>query len=390
MTTSRRTRDQCRQRYLRKTGSTTLPAMADRAPTPRNQFSFSRLKTFHQCPLRYRYRYLAGRREAFRSLETFLGSTMHSVLEWLYDRREHGESPSLESALEELARRWREDWTQDIAVVRIGGSAEDAFRDAREMLSLFHRSTFARDGSETVALEQRFSVPLSDDMYFSGVADRIGRTANRRLFVVDYKTSRSPGTPEEFSEGLQAQLYAGCALRRHDDSEALAGYHYLRLGKHQLAPGVAAPGGAAPRPLRRARPRRLATPPSFRPDPGSCARGAGSTPSVRRRGCRSSCPEVSTSPAPRGPSSCSRLTPAWRRRTRPLSARRRGDDRGHRAYSPASQWSRVRLAESGRGRRGSPRRRSRRPARSRTTRSARPPARWHRRSGRPRPRAGTA
>ena len=204
--------------------------MADRAPTPRNQFSFSRLKTFHQCPLRYRYRYLAGRREAFRSLETFLGSTLHSVLEWLYDRREHGESPSLESALEELARRWREDWTQDIAVVRIGGSAEDAFRDAREMLSLFHRSTFARDGSETVSLEQRFSVPLSDDLYFSGVADRIGRTANRRLFVVDYKTSRSPGTPEEFSEGLQAQLYAGCALRRHDESEALAGYHYLRLG----------------------------------------------------------------------------------------------------------------------------------------------------------------
>jgi RecB family exonuclease len=212
--------------------------MADRAPTPRNQFSFSRLKTFHQCPLRYRYRYLAGRREAFRSLETFLGSAMHSVLEWLYDRRERGESPSLESALEELARRWREDWTQDIAVVRIGGSAEDAFRDAREMLALFHRSTFARDGSETVALEQRFSVPLSDDMYFSGVADRIGRTANRRLFVVDYKTSRSPGTPEEFSEGLQAQLYAGCALRRFDEADALAGYHYLRLGStswHQVS-----------------------------------------------------------------------------------------------------------------------------------------------------------
>jgi RecB family exonuclease len=214
----------------RKTGSTTLPVVLKQSPTPRNQFSFSRLKTFHQCPLRYRYRYLAGRREAFRSLETFLGSTLHSVLEWLYDRREHGESPSLESALEELARRWREDWTQDIAVVRIGGSAEDAFRAAREMLALFHRSTFARDRSETVALEQRFSEPLSDDMYFSGVADRIGRTDGGRLFVVDYKTSRSPGTPEEFSEGLQAQLYAGCALRRRDESEALAGYHYLRLG----------------------------------------------------------------------------------------------------------------------------------------------------------------
>jgi len=204
--------------------------MADRAPTPRNQFSFSRLKSFHQCPLRYRYRYLAGRREAFRSLETFLGSTLHVVLEWLYHRRQHAESPSLKSTLDELARRWREDWTPDIAVVRIGGSADDAFRDAREMLSVFHGSTFSRDRSETIALEQRFTVPLADDMFFSGVADRIGRTDGGRLFVVDYKTSRSPGTPEEFSEGLQAQLYAGCALRRHNEGEALAGYHYLRLG----------------------------------------------------------------------------------------------------------------------------------------------------------------
>lgn len=203
--------------------------MAERAPTPRNQYSFSRLKTFHQCPLRYRYRYLAGRREAFRSLETHLGSTLHAVLEWLYERRGQEASPPLESALGELARRWHDGWTEDIAVVRVGARAEDAFREAREMLALFHGSTFARDRSSTVALEQRFTVPLADDMYFSGIADRIGRTEARRLFVVDYKSSRSPGTPEEFSEGLQAPLYAGCALQRWDEDEALAGYHYLRF-----------------------------------------------------------------------------------------------------------------------------------------------------------------
>jgi RecB family exonuclease len=273
--------------------------MADRAPTPRNQFSFSRLKTFHQCPLRYRYRYIEGRREAFRSIETYLGSTLHAVLEWLYDRRDRAESPTLAAALEELARRWSEGWTEDVAVVRVGETADGAFRDGREMLSLFHRSTFARDRSETVALEQRFSEPLSDDMYFSGVADRIGRTDGGRLFVVDYKTSRSPGTPEEFSEGLQAQLYAGCALRRHDESEALAGYHYLRLGStswhlvsrsraEQLLGRFAELAHAA------------ATPPSFRPA-GSCARGPVSTPSVRRRECRSSCRRSRPRP-PQGPS----------------------------------------------------------------------------------------
>ena len=203
--------------------------MSERSPTPRNQYSFSRLKTFHQCPLRYRYRYIEGRREAFRSIETFLGSTLHAVLEWLYDRRDRAESPTLAAALEELARRWSEGWTEDVAVVRVGETADGAFRDGREMLSLFHRSTFARDRSETVALEQRFTMPLAPDVHFTGVADRIGRTEGGRLFIVDYKTSRSPGTPDEFSEGLQAQLYAGCAIRQRDEDEALAGYHYLRL-----------------------------------------------------------------------------------------------------------------------------------------------------------------
>ena len=50
------------------------------------------------------------------------------------------------------------------------------------------------------------------------------------MFVVDYKTSSRRGTAAEFSEGLQAPLYASCALAGTDDDEALAGYHYLRLG----------------------------------------------------------------------------------------------------------------------------------------------------------------
>jgi putative RecB family exonuclease len=203
--------------------------VAELSPTPRNQYSFSRLKTFYQCPLRYRYRYLTGRRESFRSIETYLGSTLHAVLEWLYEQRDRAEAPRLPDALEELARRWSERWTDDVAVVRLGEAADDAFRAGREMLSLFHRSTFARDRSETIALEQRFAVPLEPDIHFTGVADRVGRTASGRLFVVDYKTSRAPGTTDEFSEGLQAQLYAGCVIQQQPDDEALAGYHYLRL-----------------------------------------------------------------------------------------------------------------------------------------------------------------
>jgi putative RecB family exonuclease len=200
---------------------------ATAAPT---RFSFSRLKAFAHCPRQYRYRYLEGRREAFRSIETHLGRTTHAVLEWLYSERDRGDAPSAAAMHAELARRWHQDFADDIAVVRLGEAPDDSYRSAREMLERFHREVFLPDRSVTVALEQVVTLPLSPAVTFTGVADRVGRTPRGRLFVVDYKTSRSEGDCSDFSEGLQAPLYAACALDRHGDPEALAGYHYLRHG----------------------------------------------------------------------------------------------------------------------------------------------------------------
>jgi putative RecB family exonuclease len=169
-------------------------------------------------------------REAFRSIESVLGNVVHDVLEWLYNNRDQGRSPELGRTLEEFARRWSESLAEDVAVVRVADSADTSFRVGREMLERFHRTVFWRDRSATVALESRFSFRLSPRVVFTGFADRVGRTPRGRLFVVDYKTSRTEGNGSDFSDGLQAPLYAACALDQHGDAEALAGYHYLRPG----------------------------------------------------------------------------------------------------------------------------------------------------------------
>jgi putative RecB family exonuclease len=203
---------------------------ARRTPTPSNLWSFSRLKTFDQCALRYQYRYLQGHKEAFRSIESFLGNVVHDVLEWLYKERDQDAKPGLEATLEQFAEGWTESRGDDVAIIRIGDEEEKYLRLGREMLDRFHRGSFTRDRSRTVSLEKRLTVRLSPHVVFTGFADRVGRTENGRLFVVDYKTSRSEGDSSEFSEGLQAPLYAACLLDEHRDDEALAGYHYLRHG----------------------------------------------------------------------------------------------------------------------------------------------------------------
>jgi ATP-dependent helicase/DNAse subunit B len=204
--------------------------MASKTPTPRNLFSFSRLKTYHQCPLRYRYRYLKGMRERFRSIESYLGNVVHDVLEWMYSERSRGESPDLDAALARFNDAWSSSWTDEVAVIRVDTAADDSFKIGRELLQRFHSETYQRDRSDTIALEQRFSLKLSPEVVFTGFADRVGRTRRGLLFVVDYKTSKTLGDSSEFSEGLQAPLYAACALGNHDEAEALAGYHYLRHG----------------------------------------------------------------------------------------------------------------------------------------------------------------
>ncbi len=200
------------------------------SPTPRNLFSFSRLKAFDQCPLRYRFRYLKGLPEAFRSIESHLGNAVHDVLEWLYGERAEGREPTLEQALERYAAAWdarREDGR--VAVIRVADPPELYLKRGREMVEAFFGGVFAGDRSVTVALERRLSVRLSGRVVFTGFADRIGRTERGTLFVVDYKTSSREGNGDDFSEGLQAPLYAAALLEHNgEDAVCLAGYHYLR------------------------------------------------------------------------------------------------------------------------------------------------------------------
>ncbi len=200
------------------------------APIPGNVYSFSRIKCLHQCPLRYRYRYLQGIKEAFRSIESFLGNAVHDVLEWMYVRRDSGPDPDESKMLEKFAEAWSAGRDDTVAVVRVGDEEDGYLKMGREMLARYFRDTFSRDRSETVALELRLTIRLSDTVVFTGFADRVGRTEQGRLFVIDYKTSKSEGDGSEFSEGLQAPLYAACVLGEHGENEALAGYHYLRRG----------------------------------------------------------------------------------------------------------------------------------------------------------------
>ncbi len=150
------------------------------------------------------------------------------MLEWLYTERDLVSTPSPEELQGELAERWNRGWRDDIRAIRDKQSPDAYLRLASEMLLQYLQHTIPADQSTTIALEKRVSIPISPGLIFTGMADRVARSPEGRLLVIDYKTSSLLGDPSDLSEGLQVPLYAICLLRHYNEETALVGYHYLR------------------------------------------------------------------------------------------------------------------------------------------------------------------
>ena len=54
----------------------------------RQRFSHSRLSTLDDCPRRYQFRYVDRLKEAFQTIEAFMGTMVHEALQWAYLERE--------------------------------------------------------------------------------------------------------------------------------------------------------------------------------------------------------------------------------------------------------------------------------------------------------------
>src|SRR6185295_19901997 len=108
-------------------------------------YSFSRISTFEQCARRFRYRYLDQVKEAFDSIEGFMGRSVHESIEWLLGERIRGAAPAAAEAVTRFCRRWDEDIVgapRRIRVVKSGEDVETYRRLGAELVAQFHRERF--------------------------------------------------------------------------------------------------------------------------------------------------------------------------------------------------------------------------------------------------------
>jgi len=175
------------------------------SPSARNtHLSYSRLSRFETCPLSYRLHYL-DKLQAEPGMPLRFGKMIHAVLERLLREVIDDErtGPLAEPrALELLQEAWAAE----------GLSGLDLFEEATGILKAFVRDQGMVDHRDVLAVEKEFRLTVGEFTVL-GFIDRVDRTDDETIEIIDYKTNRQLFTRDEVESSLQMSLYQLAAQR---------------------------------------------------------------------------------------------------------------------------------------------------------------------------------
>jgi putative RecB family exonuclease len=193
-----------------------------------SSLSPSRASDFTTCPLLFRFRSI-DRLPEEPSAPAVRGSIVHRALELLFDlpaqeRTVEAASGLVDVAFEELDR----DDPAAAETMRTGPDGEVAVGAAPLLTTYFGMEDPTR--LEPHARELGVSAQLEESFEVRGFIDRVDRTPDGRIRIVDYKTGRSPGAGYESKAMFQMRFYALAWWRMTSDVPRLLQLMYLGNG----------------------------------------------------------------------------------------------------------------------------------------------------------------
>jgi putative RecB family exonuclease len=196
-------------------------------------YSHSRIQTYEQCPLKFRFAYIENiETEIEESIESFLGSRVHEALEKLYKDLMFEKLDSIEEILEFYNEEWYKNWNEGIMVVKEneGYTPENYRRMGERFLRDYYKRYYPFNQSRTIALETEEKVPLDDERnyYIHIRIDRLALAPDGTYEIHDYKTSGSIKTQEELDRDRQLAIYAFGVKKLFPDARKISLiWHYL-------------------------------------------------------------------------------------------------------------------------------------------------------------------
>lgn len=167
----------------------------------RLRLSFSRIDTYQNCGLKFRFAYI-DKLPTKPSPHLSFGKSVHAALEAFFDRK-LPEAPPLDVLLDALYAQWDKAGFADLPRDEQMGY----YRHAQDVLRRYYQRVIG-DFRLPLATEQWFDMPMGNNVTIVGSIDRVDVDDDGDLHVIDYKTNRKAKTYQDVSRSLQLSLYA--------------------------------------------------------------------------------------------------------------------------------------------------------------------------------------
>lgn len=199
------------------------------------QYSHTRLSTFEQCPLKYRFDYIEKPEvEAFDGVEAFLGSRVHESLEQLYKDVQMGRVLTREELLQDFSDRWKKEWHDGVRVSNPRYTVAHYRKVGERCLTDYHRRHHPFDTDRTLGteVEVSFSLDGKGGYRMRGYIDRLSREGEGRYAIHDYKTGGRLPTRKSLDEDRQLALYQIAVQEQHEDAKKVRlVWHYVAFDR---------------------------------------------------------------------------------------------------------------------------------------------------------------
>jgi putative RecB family exonuclease len=198
-------------------------------------YSHSRLSTFEQCPLKFKFAYIDKLEvETDGTIEAFLGSRVHEVLEKLYTDLKFEKENTLQELLDFYNQEWQKHWTENVIIVREEYN-QDHFRKMGErFITDYYKRYHPFRHGKTIGLEMRVIIKLDPQGRYvlQGFIDRLTDAGDGVYEIHDYKTANSLPEQDKLDVDRQLALYSMAVKEKYRDcKKVVLIWHYLAFDK---------------------------------------------------------------------------------------------------------------------------------------------------------------
>jgi putative RecB family exonuclease len=202
-------------------------------------YSHSRISSFEQCPLKFRFKYIDKLKPDFeQSIEGFLGNKVHESLEWLYQNSLQGNLKQLDEVLEYFIALWQKEFSEKIKIIKFGTNPEDYFHKGIGFLVNYFTENYPFKDF-TIATEREITITLDEEEKYKliGFIDRLAYNPETKILEIhDYKTGALKSQEELDKDRQLAVYYLGI---QKDFSEKVEDvhliWHYLAHSKKMIS-----------------------------------------------------------------------------------------------------------------------------------------------------------